>query len=289
MTVPELPEVETVRRTLAPALGAEVAQIWTSGKTLHHGRPVEELELARAAMGARLEAIRRLGKYLLLDFADREYALVIHLGMSGRLRLHAPKEPVDSHVHARFRLRRDDGGTLELRFRDPRRFGLITSALRGREREHPALARLGIDPLEARPEELARVLWEKTRGRHAGLKAILLDQRIIAGIGNIYASEALWQAKLDPELPAYRLGRARAARLAEAIVCVLARALQNGGTSLRDFVAADGASGEHAHYLWVYARAGAACPRARCDGSIARRVLQGRATFVCPRCQRRGR
>jgi formamidopyrimidine-DNA glycosylase len=287
--VPELPEVETVRRTLTPAIGAEVRRVWTSGMPLHLGRVVDPRALARAAEGASLEGIRRIGKYLLLDFAGRSDAVVIHLGMSGRLRIQDASSPMDVHVHARFSLRHGDGRRLELRFRDPRRFGLVTTVRRGGERDHPALAHLGADPLALGPQALAELLEVKTRGRKLAIKAALLDQRIVAGIGNIYASEALWGARIHPDMPASRLGRRRAHELARAIVEVLERALDNGGTSLRDFVAADGASGENAHYLWVYGREGQACPRADCGGQIARAVQQGRATFHCRRCQRRPR
>jgi formamidopyrimidine-DNA glycosylase len=284
--MPELPEVETVRRTLAPAVGAVVTDIWTSGRPLHLGRVPDELALARACAGAALERVRRLGKYLLLDFEQREELVIIHLGMSGRFRLHRPREPADAHVHLRLAMRHPGAGQLELRFRDPRRFGLVSTAWRGREREHPALARLGIDPLSLDAAGLAQVLYDKTRGRSLALKAALLDQRIVAGIGNIYASEALWEALIHPETPAYRLTRRRASELARAILEVLQRALEHGGTSLRDFVAADGSSGEHAHYLWVYGRHGLPCPRERCGGEVSRTLHQGRATFFCRRCQR---
>jgi formamidopyrimidine-DNA glycosylase len=284
--MPELPEVETVRRTLAPAVGAVVTDIWTSGLALHQGRVPDEVALARACAGAALERVRRLGKYLLLDFEDRDELVIVHLGMSGRFRIHLEREPVDAHVHVRLAMRDAGNAALELRFRDPRRFGLVTTAWRGREREHPALARLGVDPLSLDAAALAAVLLEKTRGRSLPLKAALLDQRIVAGIGNIYASEALWEARIHPDTPAGRLTRTRANELARAILEVLHRALDHGGTSLRDFVAADGASGEHAHYLWVYGREGLPCPRELCGTSISRRVHQGRATFFCRRCQR---
>ncbi len=288
--MPELPEVETVRRTLAPAIGAVVTRVWASGMPLHLGRVADRAALARAAEGASLEDVRRIGKYLLLDFRGRDEAVIVHLGMTGRLRLCASEPHLDdAHVHARFWLRRSGAEAGELRFRDPRRFGLLSTVFRGREREHPSFARLGLDPLAAEPAELAEALFARTRGRDLTIKAALLDQRIVAGIGNIYASEALWQARIHPATPAGRLTRRRAQRLAAAVLEVLHRALDHGGTSLRDFVAADGAAGENAHYLWVYGRAGALCKRAACGAQVVRAVHQGRATFFCRRCQRRPR
>jgi formamidopyrimidine-DNA glycosylase len=287
--MPELPEVETVRRTLAPAVGATVEGVWTSGKPLHLGRGIDRRALARAADGAALERVRRIGKYLLLDFSGRADAVIIHLGMSGRLRLHEPGAPADPHVHVRFGLRLAGGAAAELRFRDPRRFGLVTTAPRGKEREHPALAYLGVDPLALDADALAKVLDAGLRGRAVAIKTALLDQRIVAGVGNIYASESLWEARIHPETPARQISRRRIRALARALLAVLDRALGHGGTSLRDFVAADGASGDNAHYLWVYGRQGHPCPREGCGGAVARAVIGGRATFFCRRCQRRPR
>jgi formamidopyrimidine-DNA glycosylase len=152
---------------------------------------------------------------------------------------------------------------------------------RGDERSHAGLAALGPDALDAPlsgPE-----LRAAAQGKRAQLKAFVLDQKVMAGVGNIYASEALWRARLAPTLTADRLTAAAARRLAAAIREVLTRALDHGGTTLADFVAADGAEGEHADYLWVYGRDGQPCPR--CKEPIRRTVLQGRATFDCPRCQ----
>lgn len=279
--MPELPEVETVRRTLTPILGADIARVWGSGLPLRLGRPVDLARIQRVSRGARVEALRRWGKYLLIDLRDREDSLLVHLGMSGRLRIDPAAAPRAKHTHLAWTLA--DGR--ELRFSDPRRFGQVDLVRRGDERAHPALARLGIDPLSG--ALTGAFLHERARGRRRTLKAFLLDQHVIAGIGNIYASEALWQAKLHPTRTADRLTRPAADRLAAAVIEVLDRALNHGGTSLRDFVAADGASGDHAHYLWVYDRAGAPCPRPDCDGTIRRAVQHGRATFFCPRCQRR--
>lgn len=274
--MPELPEVETVRRTLAPALGVRVTEIWTSGLPLRT-QPVDLAALRRAARGKVLEGVRRIGKYLLLDFSTR--SVVVHLGMSGRLRLFARDAPNPPHTHVVFRM-----GERELRFSDPRRFGQVSVAVRGAERDHPSLAELGPDPLVDTVD--GDLMYELCQTRRP-VKLLLLDQRALAGIGNIYASEALWEARIRPTLPAQRLSRARAAALAAAVRAVLERALGNGGTSLRDFVDADGRQGEHSHYLRVYDRGGERCPRRGCGGTIRRTVLGGRATFHCPRCQSR--
>jgi formamidopyrimidine-DNA glycosylase len=278
--MPELPEVETVRRTLAPAIGHIVEAVW-SGRSLLRGARIPGAALRRAAVGAAIEPIRRWGKYLLLDFAGRDRVLVAHLGMTGRFRLHRRGEPRVAHTHLVVSL----SGDLELRYSDPRRFGHLSLAPRGRESEHPPLAVLGIDALD--PGLDGAVLYRATCGRGRQIKALLLDQSVVAGVGNIYASEALWWARIKPTLRAGALSCARADLLAEAIGAVLRLALERGGTSLRDFVAADGAQGDNSAYLQVYDRAGEPCLRRGCGGLIRRRVLHGRSTFHCPRCQSR--
>lgn len=273
--MPELPEVETVRRTLTPAIGARIAAVWDSGKPLHMQRRPPRRKL-RALVGAKITDIRRHGKYLLVD-TDRPQSLLVHLGMTGRLCIHKKREPRATHTHLVL-----DLGTRELRFADPRRFGQIDVFLRAEERAHPALAVLGPDALVhgVDPEALLAVARRRSR---TTLKAFLLDQSVIAGVGNIYASEALWRAQLRPTWRARRLTGASARRLADAIREVIASSLENGGTTLADFVAADGAAGENASFLWVYAREGQPCPR--CRGLIRRSVLGGRATYFCPTCQ----
>ena len=275
--MPELPEVETVRRTLEPSLGARITAVWTSGKGLHMGRAVSRTQLARL-VGRRIAALRRRGKYLLVD-TDRDHTLVVHLGMSGRFRLQPAREPRASHTHVILTLTRGR----ELRFSDPRRFGQIAVISRARETEHAGLAELGPDPIT---ECLTGAhLAARARGRSTTLKAFVLDQSVVAGVGNIYASEALWRARLHPAAQARRLSATRADALATAIDEVLHHALDHGGTTLRDFLAADGAEGEHYDYLSVYGRAGEPCPR--CRRKIVRRVQHGRATYFCPTCQRR--
>jgi formamidopyrimidine-DNA glycosylase len=241
-------------------------------------RRVDIARVRAARVGASIERVRRLGKYLLIDFERRDQSVLVHLGMTGRLRLVPARLARAPHTHVVWSL----SGGRELRFSDPRRFGQVALAARDPLRVHPALAKLGVDPLSG---ELTGALLHRTaRSRRSQLKVMLLDQRVIAGVGNIYASEALWVAGIPPTLRSNRLSRARADRLAEAVVKVLRHALLHGGTSLRDFVDADGMEGENADYLSVYGREGEPCPR--CQAPIRRTVIQGRATFSCQRCQR---
>jgi formamidopyrimidine-DNA glycosylase len=273
--MPELPEVETVRRTLAPAIGASVVAVWDSGKGLHMHRKPPRARLRKLA-GSRIVGIRRHGKYLLVDF-DHDLTMLVHLGMTGRLLVVPGASPRAKHTHLLLSLK--DGR--ELRFVDARRFGQIDVLARGSEASHPALAQLGPDPMVHGLD--AEALHALAKRRKTTLKAFVLDQSVVAGVGNIYASEALWRAKLRPGARALGLSSAGATRLATAIHEVLERALTKGGTSLRDFVDASGTRGENADYLWVYGRAGEPCPR--CKSRIRRTVHQGRATYYCPTCQ----
>jgi formamidopyrimidine-DNA glycosylase len=265
-----------VRRTLAPAIGARVTAVRSSGKPLRLGRPIPLAALRRALVGRTITALRRHGKYLMVD-TDGGAALLVHLGMSGRFRLVKKGESTAPHTHVVLAL--DDGR--QLRFTDPRRFGQVDLVRAGEEHTHPSLAVLGRDPIVE--EVTGDWLHEQARRRTVSLKSFLLDQSVIAGVGNIYASEALWRAHLRPSRRARRLDAAAAGRLARAVRQVLERALDKGGTSLRDFVDADGNEGDNYDYLKVYGRAGEPCPR--CKTAIRRSVIQGRATFFCPTCQ----
>jgi formamidopyrimidine-DNA glycosylase len=285
--MPELPEVETVRRTLAPAVGLRITELWTSGFPLRLNHPVPALALRGAVVGRTIEAVRRWGKYLLIDVAGGPASILVHLGMSGRLLLMDARQPRPLHTHVAFALASGRGRAVghELRYADPRRFGLVDVVVRGQERAHPALAGLGVDPLHG--GLTGELLYTASRGVRRSVKLFLLDQRMLAGVGNIYASEALWVAGIRPTMAARLLSRPRAEALSQAVHEVFARALDHGGTSLRDFVSAAGHVGDNAHYLHVYDRAGLPCPRPGCGQIIRRTVLQGRSTFHCPRCQRR--
>ncbi len=272
--MPELPEVETVRRTLKPAIGARIAGVWDSGKALHMQRKPPRAKLQKL-VGATITGVRRHGKYLLVD-TDTPYTLLVHLGMTGRFCIHAKRDPRAEHTHLVL-----DLGQRELRFVDARRFGQLDVVERAHEREHPALAVLGPDALTDGIDPDALVTQAKRR--RTTLKAFVLDQSVVAGVGNIYASEALWRAKLRPTKRSNKLTVASAKRLADAIHETLENALENGGTTLSDFVSADGVRGENADYLWVYDREGQPC--LRCKAKIKRAVHQGRATYYCPTCQ----
>jgi formamidopyrimidine-DNA glycosylase len=274
--MPELPEVETVRRTLAPIVGAKLGSVSTSGLLLRMGNEIPEAAL-RKLVGQRIEALRRIGKYLLLDVTGPT-GILVHLGMTGRLRIFPAAEPPPPHTHLVLGLDRKR----ELRYSDARRFGQISTYQRADERSHPALKVLGPDPLDASVDG-AKLLHDSARRRNVTLKALVLDQGVIAGMGNIYASEALWISKLRPSTRSSKLTAKAADSLWQAIRQVLDHALTHGGTTLRDFVDADGSSGEHADYLHVYGREDEPC--ARCQAKIRRTVQQGRATYFCATCQ----
>ena len=273
--MPELPEVETVRQSLLPAVGARITKVWDSGLGLHMKRKPPRAKLKKL-VGATLTELRRIGKYLLVD-TDTPLSLLVHLGMTGRFRLHAAGDERAKHTH--LVLAFADGR--ELRFSDARRFGQLDVVTRGKEREHVALKDLGPDPIVDGIDPAA--CFARSRKKKAQLKAFILDQTVLAGVGNIYASEALWLSKLRPTKRAGRLTEEKATILAKAIDEVLRTSLANHGTSLRDFVDGDGAEGSNYDYLKVYDRKGQPCPR--CKTSIRRSVLQGRATYFCPTCQ----
>lgn len=275
--MPELPEVETIVRGLAPRVrGRRIETVWWSGQGLHLGRKVDLAGLRAVAVGRAVAGVRRRGKYILLEVTGRGgEGIIIHLGMTGRLRVQPAATPRAPHTHVVFALAGGD----ELRFVDARRFGWVTPGrpLAG----DPALAALGPDPLsELDAPALARAL----AGARAPIKAFLLDQRRIAGLGNIYVAEALFRLGAHPATPAARLAR-RAEALLEAVRASLEGGIARRGTTLRDYVDADGFAGDNAAALLVYGRAGEPC--VRCGAPIRRRVDSGRATFYCPRCQRR--
>ena len=273
--MPELPEVETVRRSLAPAVGATITSVWTSGKPLRLNRAIPKAKL-KTLVGRAITALRRHGKYLLVD-VNGPSSLLVHLGMTGSLQLHTSGEPRRAHTHVVFAL--DDGR--ELRYADARRFGQVDVVDKAREREHPSLRVLGPDPYASTVD--GAYLFERSRGRGTTLKSFLLDQANLAGVGNIYAAEALWRAKLKPTRRARRLTRPEADLLARAGRASFDEALRRGGTTFSDFVDGRGQAGENAEYLAVYGRAGEPCER--CKSPIRRTVIQGRATYFCPTCQ----
>jgi len=243
--------------------------------------------------GARVERLTRRGKYLLAPLSTGE-TLLIHLGMSGRMIIRRPAaggEAVPGRFHnARGAAGRHDHVILQLEggaqvvFNDPRRFGSMDLWPKSSIAAHPRLAWLGPEPLEEGFD--GACLARAFAGRRAPVRALLMDQRMIAGLGNIYVSESLHEAGIAPARAGGRIGRARLQRLTMAIRAVLTRAIAAGGASLRDHRRADGTLGYFQHEFRVYGRAGAPCPRPGCGGTIRHRVHAGRAGYDCPRCQR---
>jgi formamidopyrimidine-DNA glycosylase len=268
--MPELPEVETIRRQLEPVLRDRRVR---SVRLVDAPAGPKYAGLARAP-GARIVAVDRRGKFLLLPLSNGD-ELVIHLGMTGSL---ATEEPAD---HVRVVLELAGPGPRRLYFRDPRRFGRMLVLPGGERSRLPTLAHMGPEPLG---EELTAATFHQALQHSTALKPLLLSQRPVAGLGNIYADEALWRAQVHPRLPARRLSRRSAGRLLTAIRAVLGEAIERKGTTLSDYRTLDGGTGEFGDALAVYGRAGEPCPR--CRAPIARFVLAARSTHYCPRCQR---
>ncbi|HEX5092557.1 MAG TPA: bifunctional DNA-formamidopyrimidine glycosylase/DNA-(apurinic or apyrimidinic site) lyase [Burkholderiales bacterium] len=268
--MPELPEVEVTRRGLARALAGRLV----SGVTVREPRLRWRVpDDVHALTGRRLRAVRRRAKYLLLDCGDGQ--LIVHLGMSGSLRVLPAGSAPGKHDHVDVEF-----GDCLLRLRDPRRFGAVLWKPNGAP--HPLLAQLGVEPLSRAFD--GRRLYALTRGHRVAIKAFLMDSRHVVGVGNIYASEALYRARIDPRTPARRLSAERCAKLARAVKATLRAAIRAGGSSLRDFVGSDGAYGCFQQRTLVYDREGKACRR--CGAAVRRIVLGQRSTFYCPACQR---
>jgi formamidopyrimidine-DNA glycosylase len=271
--MPELPEVETALRGIAPHLtGARIECLVVRQRQLRY--PVAEGTEGELE-GRRILALRRRGKYLLLEL-DRG-GLLIHLGMSGSVRILPSHTQAERHDHLDLRL--TDGRCLRLR--DPRRFGTFLWTPEPLE-DHPLIRGLGAEPLT--PDFHGDFLYTRARGRRVPVKAFIMDARIVVGIGNIYANESLFAAGVHPHRPCARIGRTRYRRLANAVKAILRSAIQQGGTTLRDFVREDGTAGYFALDLQVYAREGEPCPR--CGAPIRQRRVGQRSSFFCPRCQR---
>ncbi|WP_292532388.1 bifunctional DNA-formamidopyrimidine glycosylase/DNA-(apurinic or apyrimidinic site) lyase [Methylocystis sp.] len=289
--MPELPEVETVRRGLAPALvGATIAGIELRRHDLRVPFPQR---FAARLQGRRVLDLRRRAKYLIADLDDGQ-SLIMHLGMSGSFRIDEESpgafprknDKLAAHDHVVFHL--DHGRRIV--YNDPRRFGCMLLVATNEIGEDQRFRGLGVEPLSGALD--AACLASAFRGRAAPVKALLLDQRLIAGLGNIYVCEALHRAHISPLRAAGSLvtatGRPTAAlaRLPQVIKDVLNDALKAGGSSLRDHRQTDGSLGYFQHSFRVYDREGAACPTPGCKGTIARVVQSGRSTFYCPRCQK---
>ncbi len=272
--MPELPEVETTRRGIAPLVqGRELTGAVVRQAQLRWPVPVAALQ---GLAGQGIERVDRRAKYLLLRTPAG--TVLLHLGMSGSLRVLDADTPPSPHDHVDLLL----AGNQCLRLRDPRRFGCVLWLGTVPDDTHPLLAELGPEPLDTAFD--GDYLYRRARGRRRAVKEFLMDGRIVVGVGNIYASEALFEAGIHPRRAAGRISRARYQRLAEAIQRVLQDAIAQGGTTLRDFAGAEGAPGYFRIALAAYGRGGEPCPR--CQTPL-RAIRQGqRATVYCPRCQR---
>lgn len=273
--MPELPEVETVKRSLEPYLvGKKI-----TGVDIYYGGIVKEPEPAvfrSLIQDKEIKSLGRRGKYLLLNLSE-DLTLVIHLRMTGRLTVTDRAQPVDKHTHLIFRL----SGEKELRFTDVRKFGLVYLVPTGCWSSIGGLFTLGTEPLEE--EFTLACLHEKIQRKKTKLKSFLLDQREIAGIGNIYADEILFEAGLHPERPLETLSAEEIERLFFAIRSRLRAGVESRGTSFRDYVDGTGAKGNFQNELKVYGRGGEPCEK--CGTQLVRSVVAGRGTVFCPRCQ----
>ncbi len=283
--VPELPEVETVRRGLVSVMeGRRLEGVAVNRPDLRWPLPER---MAERLKGARVERLRRRSKYILADLSTGE-SLIVHLGMSGRILVsgvtlggfHHSHPVPQKHDHVVFEM--EGGGRVT--FNDARRFGAMDLIETTRVEDHWLLAGLGPEPLGNAFDEA--YLVARLRGRNTPVKAALLDQRVVAGLGNIYVCEVLHRAGISPARKAGHIASDRVARLVPQIREVLTEAIEAGGSSLRDYRRADGELGYFQHAFRVYNREGAPCPSPGCDRTIRRIVQSGRSSFYCPACQR---
>lgn len=279
--MPELPEVETVRRGLMPRLvGRRIVRLQQRRRDLRVPLPTK---FASRVEGRTIVGIDRRAKYLLIRLDD-DQTLIVHLGMSGRMTLYdaetAASHPLDRHDHVVFDV--DDGW--QVRFNDARRFGLMVLVANDAVAKHKFFKSLGPEPLEDAFD--GAVLAARLAGRKTPIKAALLDQKTLVGVGNIYACEALFLAGISPRRSSHTIQGERASRLVEAIKRVLSRSIEDGGSTLRDHIQPGGELGYFQTRFNVYDRAGIACPTKDCGHTVRRLVQSGRSTFYCTRCQR---
>ncbi len=271
--MPELPEVETVANGVhARVAGQRIVGVWTSGKSLTFKSP--EAEIVETLTGARIEKVRRVGKTIVMDLSRGKTSgsqFLVHLGMTGRLLVSAPEVPMPLHTHAVLSL----ADSREVRFVDPRRFGKLSVV-----KEEGGYTGPGKEPTTISAGEFAKLF----KGRKLAIKAALLNQSILHGVGNIYADESLFRAGIRPRKQAGKLTKAELARLHPALQEVLAKAIQLGGSSVSDYVDADGVRGFFQLEHKVYGRAGENCKD--CTSPLKNIVVGGRTTVYCPKCQR---
>lgn len=271
--MPELPEVETTRRGIEPhILGKTVRSVVLRQRSLRWPIPAR---LKTVLPGQQIKDVSRRGKYLLLACAAGN--VIIHLGMSGSLRVAKKSEPVEKHDHIDIVFADD----CILRLRDPRRFGAVLWTTRS-PMQHKLIASLGPEPLN--DEFDAEYLFQRSRKRKQAIKPLIMDSKIVVGVGNIYASEALFRAGIRPTTAAGRVSRARYDQLVSAIKAVLSEAIAQGGTTLRDFIGGEGKPGYFQQKLQVYGRAGEVCDV--CGATIKQIQQVQRASYYCPQCQR---
>ncbi len=283
--MPELPEVETVRRGLVPAMeGGVIADAEVRRPDLRWPFPRRMVERLQ---GQIVRTLRRRSKYILADLSSGE-TLIIHLGMSGRILIsgvvkggfYSSSGKISKHDHVIIHM----GNGATVTFNDARRFGAMDLAPTDKVEDHWLLRTLGPEPLGNSFDEL--YLTEKLKGRRTPIKSALLDQKVVAGLGNIYVCEALFRAGINPKRHAGRLSSARIASLVPVIKDVLTDAIDAGGSSLRDYRQADGELGYFQHKFLVYDQERKACQTDGCAGTVRRIVQSGRSTFYCPKCQR---
>jgi len=269
--MPELPEVETVRRAMAAHLiGRRIIRVQTSNKRLREPLPKPRL---KALAGVSFTCAERRAKFLLLHLDDGQ-SLLVHLGMTGNLVF---RQATEKHDHVIFEL---DGG-LSLVYADPRRFGMVLVCSAAELAASPYLNRLGVEPLDDAFN--LEFLWSHCKGRERPIKNMIMDSHVVVGVGNIYASEALFNAGIRPTVAAKRLSKVRLGRLVEAIKAVLRDAIQAGGTTISDYLG-DGSGGRFQQSLAVYGRTGQGC--LVCERPVQAMVMAGRSTFYCSGCQK---
>lgn len=275
--MPELPEVETVCRGLQkPMAGQTIAVIETRRKNLRIPFPVD---LSPATRGRKIAGIRRRAKYVLIDL-DNKKTLILHLGMSGRITAHPAGKIPKPQKHDHMIIRLENGSAVF--FNDARRFGLVDIVATKELSQHRFFKTMGPEPFD---KKLTPTAFRNTlKGRKTAVKIAIMDQRLIVGVGNIYASEALFMSKINPSRPAGSLSATESSALLRAIRRVLEKAIKAGGSSLKDYVQADGELGYFQHSFAVYGRDGTPCPK--CKTAIAKKTQGGRSTFYCPACQK---
>lgn len=274
LIMPELPEVETTCRGIAPHVtGAEITELMVRRYDLRQRVTESITELT----GKIITGVRRRSKYLLLDIDDGS-TILIHLGMSGSLRVIGSGDEWKKHDHVGITLKNDK----QLRFHDPRRFGLVLRLMEKNPLDHPLLNQLGPEPLE--DDFTTGHLAAACAKRAVSIKLVIMDAKVVVGVGNIYASEALFRAGIRPNTPANQISKRQIGKLVTAIREVLAAAIEEGGTTLRDFLNSDGKPGYFKQRLLVYDRKGEPCRI--CKTIVCHEVLGQRATYWCPHCQR---